>query len=49
MEALGDRSVHVCGWCQLRGDVNSEAELDAALAEARAYSVAWRGRWGVRQ
>lgn len=46
---LDDRPVYLCGWCQLRGDINSQEELEAALADARTYSVAWRWRWSVRQ
>lgn len=45
---LGDRPVRVCGWCQIRGEINSEQELQAALAAAREESVSWRWRWRVR-
>jgi len=45
---LDDRPVFVCGWCQLRGVISSQEELEAALAEARQDSVSWRWRWRVR-
>lgn len=45
---LGNRPVHVCGWCQLRGDIGSEQELQVVLAAARDDSVSWRWRWRVR-
>lgn len=46
---LDDRPVYLCGWCHLRGDINSEQELQAGLTAARRDSVSWRWRWRVRQ
>ena len=47
-DLFDDRLVYLCGWCQLRGDIDSAPSLDAALAEAREDSVSWRWRWRVR-
>jgi len=45
---LDHRLVHVCGWCQVRGEIDSPTRLRAALAEAREDSVSWRWRWRIR-
>ena len=45
---LDERPVHVCGWCQIRGDINSHEALEEALEEARDDSVSWRWAWRVR-
>ncbi len=45
---VDDRLVYLCGWCQLRGDIDSAPNLDAALAEAREDSLSWRWRWRAR-
>ena len=45
---LDDRPVYLCGWCQLRGEIDSQSDLEAALGEAREDSVSWRWRWRVR-
>lgn len=45
---LDERPVQVCGWCQIRGEINSQEALEVALEEARNYSVSWRWRWRVR-
>ncbi len=45
---VGDRPVYVCGWCQVRGQIDSAARLVAALAEAREDSIS-RWRWRVRR
>lgn len=45
---LDDRPVYLCGWCQLRGQIDDQTDLEAALAEACEDSVSWRWRWRVR-
>jgi choline dehydrogenase-like flavoprotein len=46
---LESHPVHLCGSCRL-GDrpVGNPTELQAALAEARTESVAWRWSWRPR-
>jgi len=47
LEVLG-RPVYLCGWCQVRGFTENEEQLQAAMQEAAAESIAWRWRWTVR-
>ena len=36
------REVEICGWCRVEGQIISDAELDAALQEAKVRSVSYR-------
>ncbi len=42
---LDNRPVYLCGWCSIRTPIEDQTDLNAALAEARARSIAWRWRW----
>lgn len=46
--ALDARAVHLCGWCRLEPDagepIRDSADLERALARARARSIAWHWR-----
>lgn len=39
--------IQVCGWCRLdsSAQIESQADLDRALDEARGRSVTWAWRW----
>jgi hypothetical protein len=39
---LDERPVYLCGWCSIRTPIQDQTDLNAALAEARARSIAWR-------
>lgn len=41
---LETHPVQLCGWCEVAGPINDDAELERALARARIRSVAWRWR-----
>jgi hypothetical protein len=45
---LETHPVRVCGWCQLRGPMVDERDVQRELAVARQHSVSWRWRWRVR-
>ena len=45
---LESRPVYLCGWCHLRGAVQSEDDVRSELAAARQGSISWRWRWRVR-
>jgi hypothetical protein len=42
------RPVDVCGWCQVRGQILNEEQLQQALRDAAEDSISWRWRWRVR-
>jgi hypothetical protein len=44
---LRNHPVHLCGWCKLSDEIeiDNEASLDAALADARGRGIAWQWRW----
>jgi hypothetical protein len=42
------REVGLCGWCQVRGQILNEQQLQQALREATTESVSWHWRWRVR-
>ena len=46
--AASGRPVELCGWCQIRGEVLTEEQLQRAGRDAAADSVSWRWRWRVR-
>lgn len=45
---LDDRTVGLCGWCQVRGPITNPSELAQELEAARRASISWRWRAGLR-
>jgi hypothetical protein len=43
---LFDHPLHVCAWCRLDlVPIRNRDDLERAVQDARARSVAWRWRW----
>jgi hypothetical protein len=45
---LDDRTIPLCSWCQIRGPITDEDDLERELADARRASISGRWRWSAR-